>query len=93
VITATRFSSAVVSRQNTTSGRLEAVKIVAIDPKRGWNWSMASQMGDPTVFDLLFVVLLLSATGSILLLCRYLNTRGERDGQTHPVRELTESPR
>lgn len=40
---------------------------------------MASQMGDPTVFDLLFVVLLLSATASILLLCRYLNTRGEQD--------------
>ncbi|MCZ0732129.1 hypothetical protein [Mycolicibacterium iranicum] len=54
---------------------------------------MASQMGDPTVFDLLFVILLLSATASILLLCRYLNTRGERDGQTHAVAELTESPR
>lgn len=38
---------------------------------------MASQMGDPTIFDLLFVILLLSATASVLLLCRYLNTRGD----------------
>lgn len=54
--------------------------MVAINPESAWNRSMASQMGDPTVFDLLFVVLLLSATASVLLLCRYLNTRGERDG-------------
>ncbi|WP_165762871.1 hypothetical protein [Mycolicibacterium iranicum] len=38
---------------------------------------MASQMGDPTIFDLLFVILLLSATASVLLLCRYLNTRDD----------------
>ncbi|WP_165606741.1 hypothetical protein [Mycolicibacterium iranicum] len=40
---------------------------------------MASQMGDPTIFDLLFVIALLSATASVLLLCRYVNTRDDDD--------------
>lgn len=53
---------------------------------------MASQMGDPTIFDLLFVILLLSATASILLLCRYLNTRGEQGAPTNAVGELAQSP-
>lgn len=54
---------------------------------------MASQMGDPTIFDLLFVILLLSATASVLLLCRYLNTRDEQDAPAHNVGDLAQSPR
>lgn len=53
--------------------------MVAINPESAWNRSMASQMGDPTIFDLLFVIALLSATASVLLLCRYVNTRDDDD--------------